>query len=513
MRTFLLSVAASAVVLGAPSAAFAETLSVAIPAQEMGTLDPHKTASLNDKPVISWVYSGLTRFKPGSVLLSEIEPDLAESWDVSEDGKSWTFHLRKGVQFHDGYGEVTADDVVFSLKRAIDPQTSSFAGEYSAVEDVVAVDTHTVRIDLKQPVSWLLGLVANYHGGNIVSKAAVEKLGDDFRVHPVGTGPFKFLKYNTGESIELVRNEDYFRGKPKLDGIVFRYIPSDAARDLAFTSGEVDMIYGRQDRRWIERMKGTEGVVLHAMKPAEMPILHLNTTKAPLDNPKVREAVAYAVDREQVAAFIHEDVAVPSLSVVQADYLGAVTESIVVGRDVAKAKELLAEAGFPDGVTIKSVQSSLPTLMTTAQIVQAQLAEAGIKLEFDVVDHSTYHAQIRQDLSGLTLYSAARFPVADTILTQFFHSASTVNTPTAVTNFSHCDVADTEIDEARVAPTEEEAVALWQEAQRKIIDANCAVPLVEQPLVWIHTDKVKLGYDLKGSMNLAPILTEESDKE
>src|SRR5512138_1275338 len=140
-------------------------LNVALPAQTIGRLDPHYATSTVDLNPIGWMFNALVRFRPGSMNPETIEPDLAERWEASADGRVWTFALRRGVAFHGNYGTLTAEDVVFSLRRAADPQRSGFAGDYSAFDSVAAVDDHTVRITLKENVPSLLGLVANYHGG------------------------------------------------------------------------------------------------------------------------------------------------------------------------------------------------------------------------------------------------------------------------------------------------------------------------------------------------------------
>ncbi|HEV7328220.1 MAG TPA: ABC transporter substrate-binding protein [Bosea sp. (in: a-proteobacteria)] len=178
------------------------------------------------------------------------------------------------------------------------------------------------------------------------------------------------------------------------------------------------------------------------------------------------------------------------------------------GFDLAKAKALLAEAGHKDGITIKAIVSNISAQQPFMEIIQAQLAKAGIKLEMQVVDHATYQSQSRKNLSGLVLYGAARFPIADTYLSEFFHSRAIVGTPTAATNFSHCAIADKEIEEARVAPNADAQKALWKEAQRKIMDDVCAIPLFELRQVWARSDKLDFGYELKGALNLAPPITE-----
>lgn len=517
MKThFLAAVAALALTVTAAqiTTAQAETvLNVGMAAADVGQLDPHRATTTQDKPVVSWIFNGLVRFKPGSASLETLEPDLAERWESTPDRLTWTFHLRKGVKFHGDWGELTADDVVFSLKRAADSKTSSFAADYASIDTIEAVDPLTVRIKLKQPIPSLLGLVANYHGGNIVSRKAVEALGADFRLKPVGTGPFVFQDYKSNESVTLVANKTYFRGAPKIDRIVYRFIPADASRDLAFTAGELDLVYGRQDQRWAERFKKEPNVVVDVVRPAELAILHLNTTMKPLDDKRVRLAIASAINRAQIVKFKGELVADQGVSVIPAGYLGTDEKAPLPPYDLAKAKALLSEAGHSSGLTLKVIQTSLPSMLNTMQIVQSQLKQIGIDMQMEVVDHQTWHAQIRKDMSAAVYYSAARFPVADTYLTQFFHSRSTVGTPTAVTNFSHCAAADKEIDAARIEGDPVKQKELWYAAQRKIIDEICAVSLYEQLQVWAHKANVDYGYKFDGAIHLGPVITEATTKK
>jgi peptide/nickel transport system substrate-binding protein len=147
-------------------------------------------------------------------------------------------------------------------------------------------------------------------------------------------------------------------------------------------------------------------------------------------------------------------------------------------------------------------------MLAQMQVVQAQLKRAGINLDLQVVEHATFHQMIRQDLSAIVFYSAARFPVADVYLSQFYHSRGTVKTPTAVTNFSHCTAADAEIDAARIEPDGAKQIALWQTAQKKIVAQQCSVPLIETLQAWVHKESLVYGYDLKGSLSLGPLITE-----
>ncbi|HTS92397.1 MAG TPA: ABC transporter substrate-binding protein [Stellaceae bacterium] len=499
-----------ALLLGGGNVRAESVLNVGMAAADLGSLDPHRTATTPDKAIIGWMFNGLVRFKPGTMNPESIEPDLAESWDTSPDQLTWTFHLRKGVQCNNGYGELTSDDVVFSLKRAADPKVSSFSSDFADFASIEAMDAYTVTIKLKQRPPSLLGILTNYQGGNIVCKKAVEKLGDDFRTKAVGTGPFAFAEYTPNQSITLVANKNYFRGAPKIDKIVYRYIPSDATRDLAYTSGEIDLIYGRQDQVWAERMKSDPHTVVDVFGPGELSDMNLDITKKPLDDLRVRQAIAYAVNRAELVKFKGALTAREAVSIIPHDYLGTDEHAPLYPYDPEKAKQLLAAAGFANGVTIKAIQTTLPSMLNTMQIVQAQLKKVGIDLQLEVVDHPTFHAQIRKDLSQVVMYAAARLPVADVYLTQFYHSRSIVGTPTAVTNFSHCGMADAEIDGARTATDSAKQKELWKKAQDILVEQVCAVPLYEQLQVWAHRDKLDYGYKLDASLTLGPIVNETS---
>ncbi|HLW91729.1 MAG TPA: ABC transporter substrate-binding protein, partial [Roseiarcus sp.] len=302
----------------------------------------------------------------------------------------------------------------------------------------------------------------------------------------------------------------YFRGPPMLDEIMYRYIPSDSSRDLAFQAGELDMIYGKQDQSWVDRTKQTPGVKVLAMEPGELSTLFLNITEKPLDDIRVREAIAYGVDRKAIVAFKGAGTSREAVSVVPSGYLGTDEHAALFPYDPAKAKELLKEAGYPDGLTVKTIHTTLSGMETFIEAIQAQLKKIGVNLDIQLVEHATYHAQIRKDLSPLVHYQAARFPVADVYLTQFYDSASIVGTPKAVTNFSHCNVADDDIRAARVETDPAKQKELWKTAQEKIIKAVCGIPVYEQLQLWAWKDNLDLGYDLKGSLNLAPPVTEKT---
>lgn len=492
------------------TAANAAEITVGAATVDVGTLDPHFANSTSDRTLVSWIFGGLVRFAPGTNDPATIEGDLAESWTASDDNLVWTFKLRQGVQWQHGYGEVTADDVVFSLQKSADPARSAVAGDYGAFESVKALDPYTVEVTLSEPIPSLLGVLANFGGGFLVSQKAVEERGEGFSRNPVGFGPFKVESIEPGVALTLTAHDDYFRGKPNIDKVLYRFLNAIAARDLAFTSGETDVTTGAMDQRWVQRMRNSPNTVVDIFYPAELAILHLNVKQEPLTDIRVRQAIAHAVNAEQIAQFRGAEFTHAAKSVIPSDNLGLNPEPGVLPHNIARAKELLAEAGYPDGLSIKMISSQLPNYATMDPVIQAQLKEAGINLDLQPVEHATWHQMIRQDLSPMVEYSAARFPVADTYLTQFYHSNSAIGAPGQSTNFSHCDVADQQIEAARVEVDRDRQIELWQEAQKLIVEHVCAIPLVETQQVWAHNDKLDWGFELKGALGLGPLLTEQA---
>jgi peptide/nickel transport system substrate-binding protein len=489
----------AAALVALPMAAGAQTLRVGLIAQDMGTTDPHRASATQDKAPLSWAYDGLVRFPPGSADPAKLEPDLAESFTRSPDGLTYTFRLRPGVRFHDG-SPLEAEDVVFSLRRAADAQRSAFSTDYSPVASIEVVDAMTVRVTLKEAVAGALGLFANYHGGMIVSRRA------DAGGFQPGTGPFR-MDRAAGGAARMLPFDEHWRGRPAIRTIDVRFITSDATRELAYTAGELDLIIGRREQRWVERMRALPNTAVDVFAPGEFRTLLISSRSAPLNDARVRRAVQHAVDPGAIARFVGLDVATPWASPVPPGYLGATQDVPRYAPDLARVRALLAEAGHPNGVTIRAVVSSNSAQLPIMEVVQAQLRRANIRLEMDVVEHATYHARIRQDLSQLTFYGAARYPVADSYLSQFYHSRSAPGRPTMSLNFAHCDAADAEIDAARAEPDEAKQMALWATAQRKVLEAGCSVPLYDLLQVWVRRANVNLGYRLEGSLNLGPPIT------
>lgn len=483
---------------------------------DIGGMDPHRAPATNDKMLVDSLYNGLVRFRPGNMNPDYIEPDLAKEWEVSDDGLVWTFYLREGVQFHKGFGELTAEDVVFSLEKAGDPERSVFASDYRFIKELTAVDPYTVRMTLHDPLPEIqvLGYLTDYQGGMIVSKNAVLEYGDDFRMNPIGTGPFYLEHYEPRSYVLLARNEEYFRGAPILSKIEYRFMPEPRSLQLAFEACELDVIEGLREDWWVEDISGP-GIEVDIVGPGEMLVIHFNLSRPPLDNLLVRKALAYAIDRDELREVIGESVTIPAYSPVPPGYYASTDDVKRYDHDPQRVQELLAEAGFPDGLRLgEAIVTEMDAMILPMEIIHDQLARQNIHFDMQVVDHSTFHSLIRDNLSSLIIYGAARFPIPDPYLTQFYHSRSTVQTPTAVTNFSHYGKllpgVDDLIDGARRELDSDKQREMWIQAQQQIMEDLPAYPLYVLMLEFDRKEYVDLGYEFESTLSLTTQFTEKT---
>lgn len=500
------------------------TLLFGLEAGDMETLDPHFASSTNDRTAVDMIFSGLIRYKPGNS--QEMEPDLAEEIPEPEESSGaqvWTFKLRQGVMFQPGPEtdtyELTADDVVFSLEKAADPERSAFAAEYEGLT-FEKVNDYTVSITVDPPLSSLLFLpkVANYAGGYIVSKQAVETMGlDAFKTSPVGTGPFRFDSYTPQNSIELVAWDDYFRGAPKLAGVSLRFVPDPTSRELALQSGELHVVDGLPEAQWVERLDAQDGITVDVFGVGEVAFLNFNTTVEPLNDPNVRKALARAISRDGHLALFGSPVAENVYSVVPAQFLaGGLTQEqaqeagVEYPQDIEMAKQMLADAGVGDGFSLKLVTSQNAGYRKNYEVLQAEFSEIGVEIELEVVDHPTYHSLIRDDVNPITLYIAWR-PNADVYLTHFFHSDSiVVSGENPITNFSHYDQIDDLIEQARAETDPDKQAELWRQANVKILEDMAAYPLHFINQVYARRDSVDYGHELVSILQLYPQITEQT---
>jgi peptide/nickel transport system substrate-binding protein len=493
-------------------------------AADLGTLDPHFAATTNDRTVVDVIFNGLVRYKPGDS--NEMEPDLAVEIpepEETDDGQVWRFEIREGVMTHphpdvDSY-ELTADDVIFSLERAADPDRSAYAGEYTGMS-FEKVDDYTVDIIVEQPLSEVLFLpkVSDYAGGFIVPQQAVEAIGDDaFQTNPVGTGPFRFESYTPQDRIRVLAHDDYFHGQPELGGVDFRFVPDDSSRELALQTGELHVINGPADAVWIDRIDAMDDISVDVFGVGEVTFLTFNVDAEPFDDIRVRQAIAYAIDRDEHLALFGAPAAENVYSLVPDQLLdGGLSEDEAREQDLTydydpdRAIELLEEAGYPDGFELQLVSSESESYLRNYESMQAELAQVGIDLELQVVDHSTMHEQIRDNVNPVVIYIAWR-PNADVYLTRFAHSSTrTVVGESPDTNFSQYTGIDDLIEEARTETDPDQQIELWKEANIQLLEDLAVYPLHFLNQVYARRDSVDYGHELVSVMGLTPQITENT---
>jgi peptide/nickel transport system substrate-binding protein len=498
------------------------TLRFGVNAADLLTLDPHNASGTQDRTVVDMIFNGLVRYKPG--YSAELEPDLATTLPEPEmvGGKQvWSVQLRDDVTCQAGPKseayKLSADDVVYSLQKTANKDRSAYAGDYTGMS-VEKVDNLNVKITMEKPLSTTLFLpkIANYAGGFIVCAKAAEAMGDDaFKTNPVGTGPFAFKTYTPQNSIELVANDDYFRGAPKLAGVSIRFIADPSSRELGLQSGELDAAAGLNEAQWVDRINAEGNLTADVFGVGEVAFINFNVTKAPLDNPKVRRAIAYAVSRDEHLALWGSPVAEDVYSVVPAALMPggltqeeAAAQNVSYDQDIDKAKALLAEAGFPDGFSLDLITSEMDSYRENYEVFQAEMAEIGVTINLNVVDHATMHSQIREDVNPIVIYVAYR-PNADVYLTNFFQSSSiVVSGDKPITNFSHYDQIDDLIAQARAETDPAKQAELWKQANVKILQDMAAMPLNYQNQVYARSKKVDYGHELVSSLALYPQITE-----
>jgi len=491
---------------------------------EMGNLDPHFAAGSQDRALADMVFNGLLRYQPGSA--PKIEPDLAQQipgFEMIGGQQVWTVKLRKGILFHPGPQsaayELTAEDVAFSLTKSARREFCAYAGEYEGMT-VVPVDRYTVRIIVEKPVSSILFLpkLTNYAGGFIVSKRAVETMGyERFKRHPVGTGPFIFSQYTAGEKLVLTAHDGYFRGRPMLDGIEFHFIPEIDLREAALKAGRLDVIMGSGEKGWPEKMAQEPGIAVDTHGVGEVATIYLNTRMKPLDDIRVRRAIAFALDRETFLNTMSKQFVGSVYSPVPAQFLpGGLTQAdaerlqLAYDQDLVKARQLLIDAGYPDGFSLDLVTSEKRLYRTYYEVMQRQLSRIGIDCRITVETHSRMHKRIRRSLTSIVIYVAWR-PNADAYLSRFFHSDAIVLSGTKPdTNFSHYDKVDALIEAARLEIDPERQTQLWAQAQIRILDDMAAFPIMFTKQCYARKTSLDYGHPLVSTMALYPQFTEKT---
>lgn len=460
---------------------------------DANSLDPAEARSFEAIKVADWTFDGLVRFDGNS---HKIVPALAESWEVSDDGLEWTFNLRDGVTFHDGT-PLNADAVVFSLERQRDKdhpyhcdKCLRWNAKFSAIEKVEAVDESTVKITLSEPSPTLLVNLAFYIG-YIVSPTAVKADPEGFRSNPVGTGPFKFVRWERDNLLEYERNDDYYLGAPKIEKLVVRVIPDNDVRLLALKKGEVQLIYGVPFPQFGE-IESDPSLTMLTSPTLGISFMALNTEEEPFDDLNVRQAINHAINKDRLFKTVFFGRGDIADQVIPPSWWGHSDNVTTYDYDPDKAKALLAEAGYPDGfkttlISWASPRPYLPAPRDAVSLIKADLARVGIDVEIDTMKWSTFREARGKGGYGMSMggwISGTLDP--DGIIYPLFHSSGIrVNDSLNWARWRN-EEADKLLDQARGIYDKEERAALYRKAA-DIMTAEAPAVFFAHPITAIAT--------------------------
>ncbi len=372
---------------------------------EPKSLDPAVDTAVNDFRILMNVYDGLVRYKPGTL---QPEPALAKSWDISDDGLTYTFHLRDGVKFHDG-SPFNADAVKFNFDRMLnkdDPyyDTGPFplAFFFSSIDTVTVVDDLTVKFKLKQPYAPFLSNLA-YPTGLIVSPTAVKKYGKDYGRHPSGTGPFKFEEWDSNTKVVVTRNADYWDGAPKLEAVVYRPITDANTRVAEMLSGGIDLMVEVPPDN-LKQFSNNDAFKVYEQAGPHVWFLILNTKDGIFSDKRARQAVNYAINKKALVDDVLQGTARVAAGPTPPAFAWAHDDSLKpYPYDPAKAKELLKAAGDEGKeltfyVTEGGSGMLDPMAMGTA--IQADLDKVGLKVKIKTFEWNTFLGEVNPGLKG-----------------------------------------------------------------------------------------------------------------
>ena len=393
--------AASAIGMRAASAAPTKGGTITIAwVEALDTLDPHMTSSAGSIKIINNVFNGLLKVEYDGKKVSFV-PDLSEKWEMPDE-KTHIFKIRPGVKFHNG-DPCDAEAVKWSLERVKSPELKSpHAWKFELLEGIDIVDPLTIRMRFKKPYAFLPVALTGSTGraGTIVSKRAVEAAGAGFGRAPVGTGPFKFVGWKENDSIELVRNPEYFEaGLPYLDRVMIRLIKEPSAAVAAMMSGQVDGL-SVCPFQFIPQLRKNPNIQVFGQVEGNYSFVGMNNKRAPFDDPFMRQAVAFAIDRKVIVEQSYFGEAIPAYTCISPPMTDFYDPNIAkTGRgqffDLSKAKELRAKAKVqgevsPTYIVTEGFTGSGGLGTRNAQLITPMLAQIGIKPKIELVDRAIW---------------------------------------------------------------------------------------------------------------------------
>jgi len=423
---------------------------------------------------------------------------LADSWQFQ--GNKWIFKLKKGIKFHNG-ALLTSKDVAFSIEKMRDEKGGSLqAPNFKDVTEVQTPDDLTVIFVTKQPLAIFLDRLENRF---ILSKVAGDKFGDKLYDNPIGTGPYKFVSYQRGGNMVFTRNDEYWGGKATIKEVIFRKVTEDAARLAALESGQADFINNVPDHE-VARLQKHPRVRIDKVEGLRMFFLAFNMAFKPWDNKLVRQAANYSVDAPAIVKNIFDGIGYPCNGPVGANVIGADPKLKRYPYDPQKAKQLLTQAGFPNGCDIQLYYSAgrYPKDKEVCQVVAAQMVKGGFRVELISQEWALFWDKQGVNGGKLPFYYIGRGSLtdADTLYDQYFRTGTTKRT-----NYSNPEL-DKIIEEQQKTSDQKRRVALLQQAGKTIMEEATFIPLynladiygVARNLIWkMRPDEKVLGWDMK----------------
>ncbi len=483
-RKWQVGVAIAAALAAAPALA-AKDVVVAV-ASNFTTLDPYDANDTLSQAVAKSFYQGLFGLDKDM----KLQNVLAESYTVSDDGLVYTIKLRQGVKFQDGT-DFNAEAVKANLDRASNADNKlKRYNLYKNIAKTDAVDATTVKVTLKEPFSAFINILA-HPATAMISPKALAQYGKEIGFHPVGTGPYSLETWNQTDFVKVKKNPDYWqKGLPKLDSITWRPVVDNNTRAAMLQTGEAQFAFPipYEQAALLEKNSKLE---LVASPSIMQRYISLNVTQKPFDNPKVREAINYAINRQALVKVAFAGYATPATGIVPPTL--AYAQSYPAWKyDPAKARELLKEAGFPNGFSTTLWSShNHSTAQKVLQFTQQQLAQVGIKAQLTAMDAGQRAAEVEakgQKESGVRMFYtgwSASTGEADWALSPLFASQNWPPTLFNTAFYSNPQVDKDLVDALKTTNSEEKA-RLYKDAQDTIWKESPWVPLVVEKLVSAH---------------------------
>lgn len=459
---------------------------------EGDSLDPNDFVSGGSTSPVMHIFDRLVELRIEHEDL--LVPGLAESWSVSDDGLRWTFQLRQGVSFHDGT-PFDAAATVYAIRRILDPENGLRAhGELaSAVSAIEELGSHTVEFVLHEPYAPFLNLLSIPTMG-IPSPASIETYGEDIAFNPVGTGAFKFVSWIRDERMVLEANDDYWGGRPHIDRLVFQPVLEPATRLIMLERGEVDAIPGIPIEL-ISRVENNTALQVLNVPSSRFRVIGINVLVEPLNDVRVRQALNYALDLDEINEVLLSGTKVLADSPLPPTDFGY-TPTFRYTYDPEKAKELLAEAGYPDGLTLSFVvllQTRDAGLADALQAMRDYWSDVGIETTVTNVEIAAYSSivdsepdsQVAREVKHIYAQGFnANTTDADYTLRRSFHCDSWA--PVSTNRGYYCNPAvDDLIDRAAASMDPAERLELYAEAQELI--------MADAPWVFNYTEPLLFG--------------------